>query len=95
MGRRDLDVLHIAPAVGPLLFDPDVRELHTVFVHREAVLVRPLLNLVVRPVRSPITVGAVTIPFLEKALVLALQLVLEDDAINARPCAWSRSALRR
>lgn len=84
VGGRDLDVFHVAPAVRPLVFDPDVRELHPVVIHGEAVFVRPLLNLLLCPVGAAVAIGAVTVPLLEKALIFALQLGLEDDPLDAR-----------
>jgi hypothetical protein len=85
MGGRDLDVFHVPPTVGPLVFDPHVRELHAVLVRGELVLVRPFLNLVLRPVGPAVAVRTIAIPLLEEALVITLQLVIEDDPIDARP----------
>ena len=56
MECRHLDVFHIAAAVRPLVFDPNVRELHAVLVRRQVVFVRPVLDLVARPIGSAIAV---------------------------------------
>ena len=45
-------------------------------------LVRPLLDLSRIPVWTAISVGPVAVSIVEKLLVLAFELVVEDDAMN-------------
>ena len=84
MRRRDLHVFHVSAAIGPLVFDPHIRKLNAVLVHRQVVLMRPVLNLVARAVRASVAVRSIAISLLEEPLVLTLELVIEDDAMEVR-----------
>src|SRR6185436_19262701 len=82
--RRDLDVLSVAAPVRPLVLDAKVRKLHALFEHGQLAFPGPLRDLVACPRRASVAVLPVTIPLLQEALVVALELVVEDDACDAR-----------
>jgi hypothetical protein len=81
--RQDLDVL-IAVAAFELVLDPEVRKVHAVIEVRQVVLTSPFFDLMRVPIRTPVTVRPTAIVFLEKALVLALEVLLEDHAVYLR-----------
>ena len=78
----DLDVLDVAAAVRPLEFKAQIRKVDVPVEERQIVLVRPLLDLSRIPVWTPISVGPIAVSIVEKLLVLAFELVVEDDAMN-------------
>src|SRR5947209_5552721 len=87
---RDLDVLVIfAPVPVPIL-DAQVGEVHLVIEVRQVVVVCPFADLFVGSIGVAIVVGAITIALMEPALVLALELVVEDDPFHA-PAAVSQA----
>jgi hypothetical protein len=57
---------------------------------RKVVLVCPFADLCVRPVRVAVVVGPIVIALVKPALVLTLELVVEDDSFHA-PTAVSRA----
>jgi hypothetical protein len=81
---RDLDILPADIPVHVLVLDANVREVDLLVEVRQGVFVRPLLDLLWRPVRSPVAVRVAPITLLEKALVLAFQLAIELHAQDAR-----------
>ena len=85
MGRQDLHVFDIAAAVGPLVLDAEIRELDMIGDDRQVVGVRPLVDLLTRTARPPIRIGSIAIGLLEELLILALQLIVEDHALDACP----------
>lgn len=74
--------LHVLVAFAPinLVLDPVVGEMHLAVEERQVVFVRPLADLLFVAVRSSVAVGAVAVVLLQELLVLALQVLLEDDA---------------
>jgi hypothetical protein len=82
--RDDLDVLPLPTAVRLLVFDADVGEVHLVIEVRQVVFVRPVANLIGRAVGMSVVIVVVLVALVEPALVLALQLVVEDDALDVR-----------
>ena len=80
---EDLDIL-AAVATFEFVLDPEVREVHAVIEVREVVFAGPFFDLMWVPIRAPVTVRPTAIVFLEKTLVLALEVLLEDDAVNLR-----------
>ena len=82
--RDDLDVLALPSAIGLLVLDADVGEMDLVIEVRQVVLVRPFANLIGRAIRMAVVVVVVLVPLVEPALVLALELVVEDDALDVR-----------
>ena len=70
-------------SVDVLVLDADVGEMHLLVEVRKVVLDCPQRDLLGTSVGAPVTVGAASIPLLQEALVLALELVVEDDAPEA------------
>jgi len=64
---------------------------HLLVEVRKVVLASPSLDLFVRSIRMPVVVGAVAVPLMQPLLVVALELVVEDDAVDA--CAALRETL--
>jgi hypothetical protein len=79
----DLDIPVIPPAIGLFVFDPHVWEVDLVIEVGEVVVVRPFLDLVSGAIGPPIGVVAVPISPVQPLLVLTLELVVEDDSIDA------------
>jgi hypothetical protein len=82
--RDDLDVLAIPMAVWLLILDADVREVDFVIEVRQVMFVGPFANLIRRPVGMAVIVIVVLVALVEPPLVLALQLVVEDNALDVR-----------
>ncbi len=80
----DLDILVIPPAIGVFVLDAQVREMHLVIEVRQVVFVRPFLDLVRLAIGPAICIIVVSISFVQPLLVLALELVVEDDMVDAR-----------
>src|SRR5207253_1689298 len=83
-------VLVILAAVPVAIFDAEIGEVHLLVEVREVVLVRPFADLLVGSIGVTIVVGAITITLVEPTLVLALELVVEDDPFHA-PAAVSQA----
>jgi hypothetical protein len=63
---------------------------------RQSVVARPSCDLLRLPIRSSVAVLPAAIAFVQEPLVVALQLVVQDDAIDSAPLlAESRSSARR
>ena len=77
--REQLDVL-VALAAIDLVLDAVVGEVNLAVEVRQVVFARPVTDLVLVAVRSAVAVGAVAVGLLQELLVLALQVLLEDDA---------------
>src|SRR6266540_4216061 len=58
------------------------RELHVPVGVRQVVIVGPFLDLRIVAIGPAVVVGASTIAFLQELLILALQLVVQDDAFD-------------
>jgi hypothetical protein len=84
VGRDDFDVLALQSTVRLMILDAEVREMHLLIEVRQVVLVRPLANLIGRAVGMSVVVVVVLVAFVEPTLVFALQLVVEDDALDVR-----------
>ena len=78
-----LEILVADISVDVLVLDAHVREMHLLVEVRKVVFLRPLFDFVLVTIGPSVTVGTVTIAFLEKPLVLALQLTVELHAQNA------------
>src|SRR5437867_520232 len=85
----------IQSAIGVLVFDPRVREMNVPIEVRQVVLASPVLNLRSIAVGTTIAVAAATIPLLQKLLVLALQVVVENDPLDAGTTVLVHFALVR
>ena len=82
--REQLDVLVVLASVD-LVLDAVVGEVDLLIEVRQVVFARPLANLVLVAVRTAVAVGASAVVLLQELLVLALQVLLEDDAPNLEP----------
>jgi hypothetical protein len=82
--ERDLHILVLPPPIGPFVFDPQVREVNLVIEVREVVVTGPFLDLVRLGIWPAIRIVAVPISLVQPLLVLTLELVVEDDAIDTR-----------
>ncbi len=80
---EDLDIL-MAVAAVELVLDPEVRKVQAVIEVRELAFTGPFFDLMRVPIRAPVTIRPTAIVFLEKALVLALEVLLEDHAVYLR-----------
>ena len=65
-----------------LVLDPVVGKMNLVVEIRQIVFARPVSNLVLVAARSAVAVGPVAVGFLQKLLVLALQILFEDDTLD-------------
>ena len=79
--REQLDVLVVFASVD-LVLDPVVREVDVAVEVRQVVFARPLANLPLVAVRTAVAVGPAAVVFLQELLILALQILFEDDAPN-------------
>ena len=77
--REQLDVLVVLAAIH-LVLDAVVREVHLAIEVRQVVLASPVADLVVGAVRSSVGVCSAAVMVLEEFLVLAREVLLEDDA---------------
>jgi hypothetical protein len=84
MDGGDFHVFHVAAAVGMLVLDPKIRELDAVIQDRQVVLGRPLFDFFTGSIWPAVTVRTIAVSLLQEPLVIALQLVIEDDSLNAR-----------
>jgi hypothetical protein len=82
--RHDLDVERVLTAVDVVL-DAHVGELDVAMVvTRQVVLSCPVLNLQRIAIGSAIAVVTIAVALLQELLILAFQVVLEDDAVDVR-----------
>jgi hypothetical protein len=86
---EDLDILM---AVSPfeLVLDPEVGEVHVVVEVWEVVFMGPCFDLPRVPLGAAVAVRPAAIVCLEKALVVAFEVALEDDAANLRALSAER-----
>jgi hypothetical protein len=82
--REQLDVLMVLASVD-LVLDGVVREVDLPVEVRQIVIPPPFTNLVLVAVWPPVAVGPASVVLLQELLVLALQVLLEDDAPNLEP----------
>src|SRR4051812_7650938 len=71
-------------AVPVAIFDPQIREVDLLIEVRQVALACPLADLLIATIRVAIVVGAVPIALVQPALVLTLELVVENDAFDTR-----------
>jgi hypothetical protein len=84
MRREHLDIEGVIAAVG-VVFDAHIRELYVpVFVARQVMLERPRPHLLDVAIGTAIAVFLIGIPLLQKLLILALEIVLQDNAVDMR-----------
>jgi hypothetical protein len=77
-----LDVLVIPAPIRFLVFDPHIREMDLVVEVRQVVFIRPFTNLRCRPIGMAVVVVVVLVALVEPTLILALELVVEDDTFD-------------
>jgi hypothetical protein len=80
---QNLDIDMVVAPVYLLVFDPHVGEVDLVVKVREVVLTRPFLDLMWFPIRPSIGIVPVRVTLVEPLLVLALELVVENHAVDA------------
>jgi hypothetical protein len=80
--RHYFDVDMLVAAVDILVLNTEVRKMEVAVEKRQAVVVCPPRDLALITIVVAIVVVAVVIMFMEPRLVLALQLVVEDDALD-------------
>src|SRR5690606_23430047 len=81
---EQLDVLVLLAAVD-LVLDAEVGKVDLVVEVRQLVLTRPCTNLVVVSIRTAVAVSSSAVVLLQELLVLALQVLFEDDATDLEP----------
>jgi hypothetical protein len=91
--RDHLDVFMPHEPVAVLVLDTCFRELHVTLLVRELVLARPPRDLLWLAVRPAVGVRSTAIALLEEPLVVALELVVQDDALD--PPSLAAQALFR
>jgi hypothetical protein len=84
VGGDDLEILMPRAAVSVLVLNPRIREPDAPVVIGKFMLPRPAGNLFGLTVRSPIAVLPAAIGLVEEPLVVPLELVIQDDAIDSR-----------
>lgn len=77
-----LDILVRAAAVDVFVLDPDVWEVNLVVEVRQVMLHCPPANLVLITIGMPVVVVAPAVVLVQPLLIVPLQLVIEDDAVD-------------
>ena len=77
---HDLDVLVPTPAIAVLVLDAGIGKVHVPVVVRQLVLPRPPCDLLRLAIRPAVAVLLAAIALVEETLIVALQLVVENDA---------------
>jgi hypothetical protein len=85
MDGHDFDVNVIPPPIRILVLDAGIRKMDLLVEVRQVVVTSPFLDLVWVTIGVAVVVVAVAIVLVEPLLVVALELVVENDAIDARP----------
>lgn len=80
--RHDFDILVIAAPVELLVFDAQIRKMHLLVEVWEVVVVGPFLDLMWLAIGPSIGVVAVGIPLVQPMLILMLELVIQNDAVD-------------
>jgi hypothetical protein len=93
MDRHDLEIQVVRETVRILVLDARIRKLHVSVLDRQVMLARPVLDLPSTTVGTTVLVRPTAIARLEESLVVALQLVVEDDPFDAgaarlEPCGF-------
>src|SRR5688572_24282485 len=79
MRGDDLQARNLPTTISVLVLDADIRELDVFVLVRQPVRQRPFPNLVGRAIGPTVAVPFLAIALLEETLVVAFQLVVEDD----------------
>src|SRR5262249_3245476 len=81
--REQLDVLMELPAID-LVLDPVVGEMNLVIEVRQIVIACPVADFVFIAARPAVAVRSATVVVLQELLVLALEILLANDASNLK-----------
>ena len=82
MAGNDLEILVPRAAVAVFVLDTGIRETHVLIVVRQLVFTRPPCNLFGLTVRATVAVLLASVALVQEALIVALELVVKDDAPN-------------
>src|SRR5687768_5089550 len=84
MDRRHLHVLVLVlpPVVGSRVLDSNVWELDVPSLARQAMLTGPVRDLFPSTIGPAVAVGATSDPLLKEPLIVALELVVQDDTFD-------------
>jgi hypothetical protein len=85
MNRGDLHVAVAVMSVRVEILDPNVRKVDMPVEVRQVVFERPALDFTLRPVGSAIGIRVAAIALVEPLLILAFELVVEGDMVDAIP----------
>jgi hypothetical protein len=80
---HDLEILVTRAAVTVFVLDSSVGKVHLFAVVRQLMLTRPTSNLLGLSIGSPVAVLAAVIVLLKEALVIPLELVVEDHSLDS------------
>jgi hypothetical protein len=81
MDRQHFDIFVVVAPVDLLVLDAKIRKMDLLVEVGQVVVARPFLNLVGLTIRPAV---AVSIAFVQPLLIVAFELVVEDDSIDAR-----------
>lgn len=79
----DLDVLVPRHPITVLILDACIRKVNVSVVVRQVVFARPLRDLLRLTVRPPVAVLLASIALMQKTLIVALELVVQDHAMHS------------
>jgi hypothetical protein len=91
--RRDLHIDVVLAAVDVTVLDAEIGEMDLLIEVRQVMLPGPLFDLARVAIGSPVAIGPVTIVLVEPPLVLALQLVIQSNAVNLGAASVEARAL--
>jgi hypothetical protein len=80
--RCHLDIFDIAATVGPLVLQAKIGKVDVAVEEGQVVLLRPLLDFSWIAARTAVRIRLIAVAIVEELLVLALQFVVEHDAVN-------------
>src|SRR6185436_15182808 len=80
-----------ALAINLLVLDPQIRKMDLFIEIRQLVFGRPFFNFSNLPMRATIEVFALSVALVQPPLVLALQVVVQEDAVDT--CAAFAEAI--
>jgi hypothetical protein len=83
MAGYDLDVFVARPPVTIFVLDPGIREVDMAVLVRQVVFACPSCDLLRLPIWSSVAILPAAIAFVQEPLVVALQLVVQDHAIDS------------
>jgi hypothetical protein len=80
---HDLNVIVAWPSVSVFVLYPRIREMDMAVLVRQVMFTRPSHYFLWLPVRPSVAVLPAAITLVQKSLVVALQLVVQDDAVHS------------